>query len=128
MKKYLLFSVAALFLLLAEAHAQADGAVITFKEKEVDYGDIKHGEKVTHVFTFENTGKQPLVISNVAASCGCTTPQWPKEPILPGKTGEMKVVFDSTGKRGAQKATVRIYSNATEPIERIAIITNVMTR
>lgn len=76
---------------------------ISFPETEFDFGDIMDGEKVNHTFTFTNTGTEPLVISKAQGSCGCTVPDWPKEPIAPGKTGEIKVQYDSRGK-GATKA------------------------
>jgi hypothetical protein len=79
-----------------------------------DWGTIKEGEKMTHVFKFKNTGSNDLIISDARGSCGCTVPEWPKEPIKPGKSGEMKVVFDSSGKPGDQQKTVTVNAN-TEP-------------
>jgi hypothetical protein len=106
----------------------ADGPVITFEESSKDFGDITQGEKVENVFTFENTGNAPLIISNVAATCGCTVPSWPKEPIAPAKKGEIKVSFNSAGKMGKQNSVVRIYSNASEPIEKVSMISNVLPK
>nr|MBP7273482.1 DUF1573 domain-containing protein [Saprospiraceae bacterium] len=63
---------------------------IEFKEVEYDYGTIKAGEKAVHIYKFKNTGKEPLIISDAKGSYGCTVPQWPKEPISPGKEGEKK--------------------------------------
>lgn len=111
-----------------QSHAQGTGAVITFKENSVDFGDIVQGQKVEHTFVLTNSGKQPLIISNVAATCGCTVPTWPKEPIAPGKSGEIKVSFNSAGKIGQQNAVVRIYSNASEPIEKVSLISNVIVK
>src|SRR5580698_10167170 len=59
--------------------------VMIFPEESFTFGEVPEGPQVTHEFKFTNTGKEPLVLSNVKASCGCTTPSWPKEPILPGK-------------------------------------------
>lgn len=112
----------------ANAQDQATGAVITFKEKSVDFGDIVQGAKVEHTFTLTNSGTVPLVISNVAATCGCTIPSWPKEPIAPGKSAEIKVSFNSAGKMGKQNSVVRIYSNASEPIEKVSLISNVLPK
>lgn len=67
-------------------------------ESSFDFGEITEGEKVNHVFAFKNTGSEPLVISNAKGSCGCTVPDWPREPILPGESGEIKVQYDSKGK------------------------------
>ncbi len=91
---------------------------IKFAEYEYDFGTVKDGEKVTKIFKFTNTGKEPLVITNATASCGCTVPDWPKDAIAPGKTGEIKAVFDSKGKGtaegAAQSKTIDITAN-TEP-------------
>jgi hypothetical protein len=130
MKKLaILFSFFA-FALVIHAHAQeaGSGAVISFKETSIDFGDIVQGQKVEHTFVLTNTGKEPLIISNVAATCGCTVPSWPKEPIGPGKSAEIKVSFNSTGKMGKQNSIVRIYSNATEPIEKVSLISNVLPK
>lgn len=119
-----LFALALVF----QANAQATGPVITFKEKSIDFGDLSQGDKVSHTFQLTNTGTTPLIISNVAATCGCTVPSWPKEPIAPGKTAEIQVSFNSTGKMGKQNSVVRIYSNATEPIEKVSLISNVIPK
>ena len=111
-----------------EEKPEVKGPVITFEESSKDFGDITQGDKVEHVFKLENTGIAPLVISNVAATCGCTVPSWPKEPIAPGKTGEIKVTFNSAGKMGKQNSVVRIYSNASEPIEKVSMISNVLPK
>ncbi|WP_158861033.1 DUF1573 domain-containing protein [Lunatibacter salilacus] len=106
----------------------ADGPMIAFVESSKDFGNIAQGDKVEHVFKFENKGKAPLVISNVAATCGCTVPAWPKEPIAPGESGVIKVSFNSAGKMGKQNSVVRIYSNASEPIEKVSLISNVLPK
>lgn len=91
---------------------------LKFNEEEFDFGNITAGEQVTHVFKFKNTGKEPLVISNAKGSCGCTVPKWPKEPIAPGKSGEIEVKFDSKNKTGKQTKNVTITAN-TEPANTI---------
>ncbi|WP_343854595.1 DUF1573 domain-containing protein [Algoriphagus jejuensis] len=130
MKKLgILFSLFAFALVFqAFAQDQASGAVITFKEKEVNFGDIVQGTKVEHTFVLTNSGTTPLVISNVAATCGCTVPSWPKEPVAPGKSAEIKVTFNSAGKMGNQNSVVRIYSNASEPIEKVSLLSNVLPK
>jgi hypothetical protein len=130
MKKivFLMAMVIVAFSVHAQDAAPTNAPVITFEESSKDFGDITQGDKVEHVFKLENTGKAPLVISNVAATCGCTVPNWPKEPIAPGKTAEIKVTFNSAGKMGKQNSVVRIYSNASEPIEKVSMISNVLPK
>lgn len=80
-----------------------------------DWGSATVGEKITHIYKFTNTGTEPLVILDAKASCGCTVPEKPQAPIAPGKTGEIKVVFDSNGKAAGQTAkTVTVTAN-TDP-------------
>ncbi len=127
MKKMILLMAVTLFTFTAFAQEKA-GPVIEFQEKSIDFGDITQGDKVEHTFVFKNTGDTPLLIQNVAVTCGCTAPNWPKEPIAPGTTGELKVVFNSAGKMGKQNSVVRVYSNASEPIEKVSLISNVLPK
>lgn len=83
-----------------------------FEEEEYNFGTIKQGESMTHLFTFTNVGKEPLIITSAAGSCGCTVPEWPKEPIKKGDKATVKVTFNSAGKMGMQDKTVTIQSNA----------------
>ena len=100
----------------------AQQAVITFERHEHDFGKINEADgKVTTVFTFKNEGMEPLVLSNVRASCGCTTPKWPRQPIEPGQTGEITVTYNPNGRPGRFTKTVTITSNATEPTTRVTI-------
>ena len=78
---------------------------LVFEEDTYDFGEIMEGEKVVHVYKFNNTGKEPLVISNAKGSCGCTVPEWPREPIPVGGSGEIRVQFDSKGKGKVGGAT-----------------------
>ncbi len=88
-----------------------DFPVMTFAETEHDFGTINEGDVVEHKFTFTNTGKAPLVIVNAKGSCGCTVPEWTKEPIAPGDSGEMLVKFNSNGKPNQQTKQVTITTN-----------------
>ncbi|WMX16102.1 MULTISPECIES: DUF1573 domain-containing protein [unclassified Aureispira] len=101
----------------------ATAANLVFSENEFDFGTLEEGEKVEHVFKFENTSNNPLTISNARGSCGCTVPEWPREPIAPGESGEIKVKFDSKGKKGKQSKTVTITAN-TIPANTILTITS----
>lgn len=87
-------------------------AEIKFDEEEFNFGTIKQGDKAEHTFTFTNTGKEPLIITNAAGSCGCTVPVWTKEPIKKGEKGTIQVTFNSAGKQGMQDKTITITSNA----------------
>jgi hypothetical protein len=89
-------------------------ASFKFEEEEYNFKSINQGEVVNHNFTFTNTGKEPIVISNAAGSCGCTVPTWPKEPIAPGAKADIKVTFNSAGKQGMQDKTVTLTSNAKQ--------------
>lgn len=79
--------------------------------KEFDFGKVATGTKVTHQFKFTNTGSEPLTITNVKPSCGCTTPNWTKEAIEPGAEGVIDVVFNTAGKSGIQSKTVTVTGN-----------------
>lgn len=83
-----------------------------------DFGNLKEGPVAEHVFEFKNTGKEPLIISNASASCGCTTPEWPKEPVLPGKTGKITVRYNTQGRPGPFNKSVFITSNAAHDRDR----------
>ncbi|WP_134090660.1 DUF1573 domain-containing protein [Olivibacter sp. XZL3] len=90
----------------------ADAPVMEFRSDTYDFSKIKEGEKIDHVFEFVNTGKSPLIISDVQAGCGCTTPKFDKKPIKPGERGSIQVGFNSAGQRGAQHKIITVYSNA----------------
>ncbi|MFQ3676232.1 MAG: DUF1573 domain-containing protein [Endomicrobiia bacterium] len=85
---------------------------IDFEEMEYNFGTVIAGEKVSHSFVFKNNGKGNLIISNVKTSCGCTASKWTKEPVKPGETGIVEVVFDSANRSGKQTKTAIVYSNA----------------
>ncbi len=108
MKKLLLTLTVVLFGAVA-AMAQNEPK-ITFKETMFDYGNIAHNVPAVHEFTFTNTGNAPLIITNAKAGCGCTTPEFPKEPIMPGKTGIIKVTFNAAAMGGFTK-TATVDSN-----------------
>lgn len=87
---------------------------IEFEKDFHDFGIIKEGEKVSHVFKFKNVGTEPLIIKNVKPACGCTTPDWTKDPVPPGGEGKIEVSFDSQGRTGIQNKTVEVFAN-TDP-------------
>ncbi len=87
---------------------------IAFDNTKHDFGAITEGEVVKHAYHFKNAGTNPLLISNAVASCGCTVPSYPKEPIPPGGEGDIVVEFNSTNRPGIQNKNVLVYSNAQE--------------
>lgn len=91
-----------------------------FETETLDYGTIEHNADGNREFKFTNTGKEPLIISNAVGSCGCTTPNWPKEPIKPGATGVIKVKY-ATDRVGAFEKTITLTSNAETPSKVIKI-------
>lgn len=91
-----------------------------FETEVLDYGTIEHNADGNREFKFTNVGKEPLIISNAVGSCGCTTPNWPKEPIKPGGTGVIKVKY-ATDRIGAFEKTITLTSNADTPTKVIKI-------
>lgn len=111
MKKLSLLFV---FVLFAVTAALAQKPVITFAVKEYDFGKINEADgNATHVFEFVNKGNAPLVINGAKASCGCTTPTWSKEPVAPGKKGNITVVYAAPGRIGVFNKTITVNSNDT---------------
>lgn len=81
-------------------------------DKTYNFGSVQDGAIVEYSYRFKNTGTTPLIINSATGSCGCTVPEKPEQPILPGETGFIKVKFDSNGRVGATHKTVTITSNA----------------
>lgn len=136
MKKYL--SIAAGFLFMTSAlYAQQvsesklnenpNAPEITFKDKVYDYGTIFVGGDGNCEYEFTNTGKEPLILSSVRSSCGCTVPSWPREPILPGKKDVIKVKYD-TGRIGPINKSVTVLSNAKNPTEVLRMTGNIVKK
>lgn len=111
----------------ATAKPNPKAPVIKFEKLIHDYGTIQYDANGDCEFKFKNTGKEPLVLSNVTASCGCTTPSWPKEPILPGKSGSIKVHYD-TKRVGTISKTITVLSNASEDRVVLQIKGNILAK
>lgn len=133
MKKIVFLACAVLFFTACQQHkeskttagkavAAADAPQIKFDQPIYDFGVIKEGEKVQNTFTFKNTGKSPLIITNATATCGCTQPEYPEAPVKPGETGTIRVTFDSTGKNGMQDKQITITSNASPEAEKLHLV------
>lgn len=121
-----------LFLVVAASFAtsaQNAKPVLSFEKKIHDFGDIKEGDGVTsYVFEFTNSGSQPLVVHNVRASCGCTTPDWTRQPVMPGGKGTIKVAFDPANRPGNFNKSITVSSNAEPATEVLRIVGNVLQR
>ncbi len=104
-----------------DAEIKIGGPKISFDRNEHNFGTINEGDIVETVFTFTNTGKTELIISSAKGSCGCTVPEWPSEPIMPGESGEIKVKFNSSGKPNKQQKNVTLITNTDEGREILII-------
>ncbi len=109
-----------LFLLFC-AFAVFSQGKFQFETDSHDFGSVVEGDLATHVFKFKNVGNAPIVMTNVRASCGCTTPEWSKLPVLPGKEGIIKAVYNSKGRPGNFTKSITITSNASEPVKSLKI-------
>lgn len=126
MKKLLIGLIFISSVSIAQEASNVPGPVITFEESDFNFQDIHQGDKVEHIFNFENTGDAPLIITNVQTTCGCTATNWEREPILPGAKSSIKVNFNSAGKMGRQNKVITIISNSVAPLNQIKITTNVL--
>ncbi|MFQ3576311.1 MAG: DUF1573 domain-containing protein [Cytophagales bacterium] len=114
-------------LLLVGMSAKAQGNM-KFTTEVHDFGDIPEGPQVTHTFEFVNTGDQPLIVSNAAPSCGCTTPDWTKTPIPPKGKGFIKATYNTEGRPGNFNKSITITSNGIETTKVIFIKGNVIPK
>ena len=114
--------------LLAFAFTARAQAVLQFETDNHDFGKVAEGTMATYEFKFKNTGNQPAIIANVQASCGCTTPDWTKTPVLPGKYGIIKAMYSSAGRPGVFNKTVTVTSNASEPSKVLSIKGTVLNK
>ena len=105
---------------------QSDSPAFKFVKESFDFGEITQGEIISYDFKFTNIGKSPLIITNAIATCGCTVPDYPKEPVAPGAEGIIKVVFDSSGKLGMQNKVISITANTVPGNTQINILGNVV--
>ena len=122
MKKAVLFIIYGLFMALA-LHAQSTAAktpsnaiiapaeILKLKEPGFEFGKIPQGRPVLHVFEIVNTGKEPLLLENVQASCGCTTPEWSRDAIAPGATASIKVGYNAYAEGHFNKTVTIFYNN-----------------
>ncbi len=125
MKKIFMACLMAIFALTA----MAQKPVISFEEKLYNFGQVpEDGGRVSHVFVFTNTGDATLILTNVRASCGCTTPSWPKEPVEPGQQAEITVTYNPAGRPGGFTKTVFITANTEPDVTEIKITGEVLPK
>jgi hypothetical protein len=101
--------------------ALKDSTTVQIIDSSFDFGKVMDGEKVEYNYRFRNTGTKPLVIVNATASCGCTVPQKPEKPIMPGEIGFIKVEFDSRSRVGMVHKSITITSNAHPEFPQLAL-------
>lgn len=119
MKKNLIALAGVLLLVLsftasafAQTESKTNGPVIEFDKETHDYGTVYVNGDGNCVFTFTNKGNEPLVLSNVRAGCGCTVPEWPREPVLPGKNAQIKVKYTTLNRPHTINKTIVVTSNS----------------
>lgn len=101
---------------------------VILKKTVHDFGVIVEGKKIYHQFEFKNTGNVPLIIQSATVTCGCTIPDYPKQPIKPNEIGVIKVIFNSAGKIGKQDKIVTIVSNANPEVEKLHLVGEVVEK
>jgi hypothetical protein len=107
---------------IGKASQEREKTAISFTQNVHDFGILSEGDVKEYSFQFKNTGNAPLYIEHAKGSCGCTVPQWPKDPIAPGASGQIVVKFNSSNKVGKNSKKVTIVAN-TEPISTVLTIT-----
>ncbi|MBX7204898.1 MAG: DUF1573 domain-containing protein [Bacteroidia bacterium] len=122
---FFVFNVSAVFAQTAKPlkHKKMRGAVIVFETDTIDFGEIWEGEKAEAEFKFKNEGSQPLMLTEVITTCGCTNAVWPKEAIPAGGTGSIKVAYDSQFRPGVFMKKIGVRSNAKNANVKIIVIT-----
>jgi hypothetical protein len=125
MKFSILLTIFSVIGLLSNAQNNSPNApIMKFVSETHNFGNIKEGPEALHDFEFTNAGKEPLIIQDCKASCGCTTPDWTKTPILPGQKGKISVKYDTKGRPGTFNKSIFIASNAKSKEKRIEITIN----
>jgi hypothetical protein len=99
-----------------------NSAAFKFEKESYDFGQITEGEQVSYEFSFTNVGKEPLIITSATATCGCTVPDYSREPIAPNGEGKISVKFDSKGKNGMQDKVITITANTVPATTQLHLI------
>ena len=103
-------------------------AKLTFTDREHDFGEVEEGEVVERIFTFKNTGDYPLMLQDIRTTCGCTAPEWTKEPIAPKEEGKIIVRFNTAHKAGQQRKVITVISNASNSSESLVLFGTVLPK
>jgi hypothetical protein len=118
MKKFLVLTIVLVSVISLSAQSQktvpppaGSGAIIQFNETSHDFGTFDEGTRATFEFEFTNTGDSNLILNNVQASCGCTVPTWPRQPIKPGEKSKIAVVYNSAGRPGSFGKSISVTTN-----------------
>ena len=98
----------------AQTNVTTEAGKFAFKEETHDYGEVPEGPAAEYDFVFKNKGDRPIIITEARGSCGCTIPEWPKEPVLPGKKGIIHVKYNTQGRPGPISKEIYISSNAEQ--------------
>lgn len=106
---------------LNKATKETSQAVIEIVNPDYDFGEINQGESISHNYKIKNIGSEDLIISSAKGSCGCTVPEWPKNPIKAGEEANVKVTFNSKGKTGNQSKRVTLLTNAIPNVKILTI-------
>jgi hypothetical protein len=128
-KKFINILALMLFTLATFTNAQEKKPIGSFTTESHDFGKINESDgSVSFKFDFTNVGGEPLVLSNVVASCGCTTPNWPKEPVLPGAKNSITVTYNPQGRPGRFEKTITVSSNADPATQTLRIMGEVIPK
>ncbi len=113
---------------IADAAAMKNTTTVQMIDSVYNFAPVTDGEKVEFSYRFKNTGTNPLIIFDASASCGCTVPEKPEQPIMPGETGFIKVVFNSSGKKGYNEKIINVTANASPVFPPLKLIGQVMEK
>src|SRR6056297_1900409 len=129
MRRIVLFMLTFVLAFISTSEAQQKQAAISFNKEAHNFGEIKEDDgKVAYQFSFKNTGQSPLIITQVKASCGCTSPEWTKKPIMAGQEGYVKVTFDPKNRPGPFNKTIMVNTNGDPSVKVLRVTGEVIPR
>ncbi len=129
MKKHIMVFILSFVMLSPVLIAQQKNANISFEKSVHDFGEIKEANGVvTYKFDFTNTGNEPLIVQRVTSSCGCTSPSWTKQPVMPGEKGYVSAAFNPAHRPGKFDKSITVQTNSANPVMRLRITGNVIPK